>query len=165
MEWRPVAGYPGYEISDCGHVRSWRPCRGVSLPRILKTYPKPYGHTYVVFTLPGSVQVKQYVHRLVAYAFIGDPPSPNMEVAHNDGDATNNHVANLRWATHKENGRDMRKHGVKAGERHHMSKLNDGAVREIRASDDTTARLCDVYGVSSRTIHRVRSRRIWSHVS
>lgn len=50
-----------------------------------------------VYTYVGAM------HRLVAYAFLGDPPSSKHEVDHIDGNPANNEVSNLRWVTHSEN--------------------------------------------------------------
>lgn len=52
------------------------------------------------------------VHRLVAFAWLGEPPSSDCEVCHNDGDTHNNDVSNLRWDTHKSNVDDAIEHGV-----------------------------------------------------
>eukprot|EP00438_Fugacium_kawagutii_P008679 Skav210822 [mRNA] locus=scaffold1597:298667:299881:- [translate_table: standard] len=44
------------------------------------------------------------VHRLVAWAFLGSPPSEaTWQVNHLDGNRSNNQVSNLEWATHSEN--------------------------------------------------------------
>lgn len=45
----------------------------------------------------------QYVHRVVAAAFLKPPPSPAHQIDHLWGDKTDNHVANLRWVTRAEN--------------------------------------------------------------
>ena len=58
----------------------------------------------------GGKQVPLYSHRLVALAWIGPQPE-GMEVCHDDGDPTNNHVSNLRWDTHQANASDMVRHG------------------------------------------------------
>ena len=45
-----------------------------------------------------------YVHRLVAFAFIGPPPNSDAwQVHHLDGDPSNNRLGNLRYATHQQN--------------------------------------------------------------
>lgn len=43
-----------------------------------------------------------YIHQLVAKAFLPNPQNLP-EIDHIDGDATNNHLENLRWVTHQEN--------------------------------------------------------------
>lgn len=47
-------------------------------------------------------QVRIYVHRLVACAWV---PNPNdlRVVVHLDGDPKNNHATNLRWGTQRQN--------------------------------------------------------------
>ncbi len=47
-------------------------------------------------------QTKEYVHRLVAEAFI-EKPNNVSEVDHIDCNKENNHVDNLRWVTRQEN--------------------------------------------------------------
>lgn len=59
-------------------------------------------------------------------------------------------------------GRD-RKRGLK-GSLHHQAKLNDQAVREIRANSDSDAVIAKRYGVSSPTIHAIRVGKTWRHV-
>ncbi|CAK0890644.1 unnamed protein product [Prorocentrum cordatum] len=47
---------------------------------------------------------KNYVHRLVAHAFLGPPPSTqHCDVNHKDRDRGNNHVDNLEFVTRSEN--------------------------------------------------------------
>lgn len=46
---------------------------------------------------------KESVHRIVATAFLGEPPSPNHVVDHIDTNRQNNRPTNLRWVTKLEN--------------------------------------------------------------
>jgi len=47
---------------------------------------------------------QRYVHRLVAEAFLGDPPSlQHCQVNHKDGDRDNNRVTNLEYVTRSQN--------------------------------------------------------------
>lgn len=57
------------------------------------------GVGYLTANIDGK---RNYVHRLVAEAFI---PNPNNlpEVNHKDGNKTNNHVSNLEWCTRLDN--------------------------------------------------------------
>ncbi len=43
------------------------------------------------------------IHRIVAFAFLGSPPSDKHVVDHIDGDRRNNRVENLRWVTRLDN--------------------------------------------------------------
>lgn len=60
-----------------------------------------------------SLNGRRYlVHRLVCEAFHGPAPEATMDVAHNNGNRTDNRAENLRWATRAENIADQRKHGT-----------------------------------------------------
>lgn len=58
---------------------------------------------------PGTPHVL-LVSQLVLKAFVGPRPR-GMEGCHNDGNASNNYLSNLRWDTHHENMRDVERHG------------------------------------------------------
>lgn len=58
--------------------------------------------------------------------------------------------------------------GVKhqAGTANNAAKLDEGMVRDIRRSTEiTSAALADFWGVSLRTVQRVRARKTWKHVA
>ncbi len=119
-EWRAVAGFPGYEASDLGRVRSWRSRNGrgaAKAPRILS-----HGtiHGYPVVCMQGGAkgQHTRFVHALVLNAFVGPCPE-GMECLHWDGCRENPKLENLRWGTPKENAADKERHGrIARGERH-----------------------------------------------
>lgn len=115
--WKPVPEYEGiYEVSDHGRVRSldhvgrYRDGTRLNRGRVLKPDAKKYGHQYVNLSRDRR-RAKAYVHRLVLLAFIGPAPA-GAEACHNDGNASNNRLDNLRWDTHSENNRDQVKHGT-----------------------------------------------------
>lgn len=113
--WRPIADWPGYEVSDQGRVRSIERVilrrngiRQTVRARILKQtwdMPGDVGHlTVTVF------RKRRKVHRLVLTAFVGPAPDGH-EGCHNDGDPSNNTLQNLRWDTHRANALDRTRHG------------------------------------------------------
>lgn len=161
--WKIVTVDSGYEVSSFGHVRN------AKTHHELKPWCAGAGYLYVCLNRSG---IKTGVHRLVALAFLGQPPSAFHEVAHNDGDSQNNHVSNLRWATHKENMSDMRKHGTTyyhgwRGQTHPNAKLCDVQVIDIRLSARNGAlrkTLAKMHQVSRATIDQIIQGRTWTHL-
>lgn len=99
----PVPGFPDYEVSRYGNVRSWTPKKKGAL---LKPGLTSAGYPSVV--LGGNTKL---VHRLVAEVFIG--PCPNgQEVRHKDGMRDNSHLDNLEYGTRRDNVLDMMRHGT-----------------------------------------------------
>lgn len=133
--WLPVAGYDGYEVSDCGRVRSWRrqgPSTNLaSKPHLLQPATHPDGY-FTVSLHQGGVQKTQLVHVLVARAFIGERPE-GFQVCHIDGNPANNWSGNLRYDSAIGNAGDRIEHGRNAaGEKHGMAKLKADEVAAIR---------------------------------
>lgn len=89
--WRSVDGSPGFAVSTEGRIRSPR-------GRILR--PQSNGR-YGYLAVQLGRKRREYVHRLVAVAFIG--PVDGMDVDHRDGDTSHNAARNLRVMTHAEN--------------------------------------------------------------
>lgn len=95
-EWRAVKGFEGlYEVSNTGRVRSIRSnkviCQGATKNGYLKCNLSK-----------GGIVVSQYIHKLVADAFLPNPNGyPCMN--HKDENKCNNHVDNLEWCTHRYN--------------------------------------------------------------
>jgi hypothetical protein len=118
--WKLVAGFPGYEVSDLGQVRSvdrtviYRDGRRRTYPSVLLT-PIPtglLGHLRVNLgrDAEGVIQ-RRYVHRIVLEAFVGPCPD-GMEGCHGPTGPTDNRLSNLRWDTRSANNHDKAVHGT-----------------------------------------------------
>lgn len=105
---RPVPGYEGYyEVDNLGRVFSVdriihvndngriydKPVHGA----VLKQTNHSRGYKTVPLTKNGKTK-QEYVHRIVASAFIPNPDNLPA-VNHKDEDKTNNFVENLEWCT------------------------------------------------------------------
>lgn len=162
-EWRPAVGFEGlYSVSSFGRVRS-EPRAVVektgAVKRLRGREIKPRvnrgGYLCLAFCVNGQ-RVPVRVHGVVALAFIGPKPSERHEVAHNDGDRTNNRASNLRWDTRTGNFADKVTHGThNRGERHPNSRLSNAAVAEIRASKIAADQVARVHGISLEHAKRV----------
>ena len=93
-EWRAIAAFPLYEVSNHGRVR--RIGRDdVLYQQISKGY-------HVVCLCQNNRKTTRPVARLVAEAFLPNPDN-KPQVDHRDRVRGNNHVDNLRWVTAAEN--------------------------------------------------------------
>lgn len=121
--WLPVAGYPAYEVSDHGRVRSidrigfsrWgteRKFRGRMLSLALIGGTPAH---YPACTLYRDGKGKQVmVHTLVLETFVGPRPEAGMHGCHRDDNPQNNNLENLYWGTPFENGQDALRNGRSA---------------------------------------------------
>lgn len=91
--WRKIEGKPNYSVSDDGKVRNDK------TGKILRPYKGTAGYYQIML---GRKTVPQYVHRLVAIAFIPNPEELP-QVDHINGDKLDNRVKNLRWVSVSEN--------------------------------------------------------------
>ena len=109
---KPVVGYEGYyEVDMYGNVYSV--ARTVQVNDNGRIYDKPVkekkltaskhscGYRTVALTRNGKTE-QQYIHRIVAEAYIPNPQNLPF-VNHKDEDKANNFVANLEWCTHEYN--------------------------------------------------------------
>lgn len=104
--WKPVIGYEGfYEVSNLGRLRSvdkYIKGKGNSIRlkkgKILKSQITKIGYLLVVLTKDKKIK-GQYVHRLVAEAFIPNPTNLPC-VNHKNECKTDNRIENLEWCTY-----------------------------------------------------------------
>ena len=105
---KPVVGYEGYyEVDMYGNVYSV--ARTVQVNDNGRIYDKPVkekkltaskhscGYRTVALTRNGKTE-QQYIHRIVAEAYIPNPQNLPY-INHKDEDKTNNFVGNLEWCT------------------------------------------------------------------
>ena len=175
-EWRPIEGYEGlYEVSNLGQVRSLdrfmkgpngeqRPLKGK-----LKKPTKNFKGYYTVSLHREGKAVTYTVHRLVAVAFLGQPPEGHV-VCHGPKGQQCNEVTNLSWGTYKQNsGPDRHRDGTDArGEKCSTAKLNEMQVCEIRrlleSKSMTQKEIAKIFGVSRGNITHINTRKTWGHL-
>lgn len=110
-EWREIPGFPLYEVSDQGQIRSWKNYGAVT-PHLLKMPLNHHG--YPTVSLYGDHGVKtRPVHRFVLLAFRGPKP-PGMVGRHANGIRTDNRLSNLNYSTVTQNNRDQLRHRTHA---------------------------------------------------
>jgi hypothetical protein len=100
--WASIDGYLNYQVSWWGRVVNTK------TGRILKNLLGSHGYLHVSLSKNGKVKT-HCIHVLVAQAWVLNSEDKKC-VDHIDGDKTNNHLENLRYATFSENSRNMRKH-------------------------------------------------------
>lgn len=107
-EWKEITGYPFYEVSNLGRLRSWMPRGGrgirskskVQTPRIKKLSRGTQYLFVSLYATPGGHDGKRVnVHSLVANAFC----EGSGEVRHLNGNSFDNRASNLALGTSKEN--------------------------------------------------------------
>jgi len=109
-QWKPIAGFEAYEVSNMGRVRRAVPGNGTQAGKILKQRVLGSGYLYVSLSIHNRVTLHA-VHRLVAEAFISN--SQNLpDVNHKDGVKTHNLASNLEWRTRVGNLRHATKLGL-----------------------------------------------------
>ena len=163
--WRAIRGHKGYEVSDHGRVRSldrWIQYSDGRKARFKGKLlaPGKVGAGYLQVALGGDAP-NNYVHVLVALAFIGKPKR-GQEVRHIDNNPANNMLANLCYGTHSQNQLDRIAHGTHGrGEKNPMAKITRDAVQEIRSRKVPISDLLRKYGISRSHVHAVRNREVW----
>lgn len=151
--WKNIPGYRGlYQVSNLGRIRKMD-----ARTKYLAPYETHKGYLAVGLWEHGH-KTWCFVHRLVMLAFVG--PS-DLGVNHKDGDKTNNRLANLEYATPKENALHATRMGLLA------TKLTPKDVREIRrraAAGEPTAAIAERFDICKRHVRKIARRGCWQHV-
>ena len=101
-QWASIDGYKNYQVSWWGRVRN------ATTGRISKNSLSSNGY-YVVGLAKNKKYKTHNVHQLVAHEWVSNPETKKC-VDHIDGNRTNNHHENLRYATYSQNNRNSKKH-------------------------------------------------------
>lgn len=168
VEWRSIPDWPEYEVSECGEVRRVRRGQGTRLGHMLKPWTNKKTGYLQISLWRNNRDERTTVHRLVALAFLGKPPSPAHVVAHTDGTRRNNHWTNLRWATQKENIADTLVHGThNRGTRNGQAKIDEVCVLAIRKMEKMGIPrrvAAEGFGLCRQAVDDIVNLRRWGHV-
>ena len=162
---KQIKNFSNYSISTSGEIFSHKRCgcKGGKL----NPSSGPHGYQRVTLCKNGKVYFKS-IHRLVLETFVGPCPK-GMEACHNDGNPANNQLNNLRWDTHKENGKDMIRHETSPkGENHGMAKLKEQDVRMIiyiyRTREFSQREIGKMFGVTHITVRNIVNKKTWKYI-
>jgi len=168
-EWRDVPGYPGYQASDMGRIRSSKKGRR----RMLRQSKTRDGYRHVGLYRNKKMKCTR-THIVVLITFKGKRP-PGMWGRHLSGKRTDNRAVNLAWGTPKQNRQDAMNHGTAhiptfhgKGSENPAAKLTEKEVREIRAQREKGVRLkaiAERHGISETTVSEICLRKTWRHIA
>jgi hypothetical protein len=164
--WKVIPFAPNYAVSSIGRLRRLTGGSGAQVRILRPGALDRYGYVKAKVFVNGK-RVHTTINRLMAFAFLGEPPSPAHQAAHGDGIRTHNIISNIRWATPKENAEDTARHGTLKGARHPNSRLTVReavAIRELRLAGATAKELFAQYGVSKSQLLRIKNGQSWHFI-
>ena len=163
-KWLPIPGYRGkYTVSSLGRVKT----HYYNRERLFSPERTRAGYLRVGLW-DGERKANVSIHRLVAFAFCGEPDE---EVNHKNGVKDDNRASNLEWVSTSENVR----HAFKAlgkrplrGESNGAAKATEALVRELRrryaAGGVTFEQLAEGTGLTSSAVRLIVRRKTWRHL-
>lgn len=172
-EWKPLPWTEDYQVSSFGNVRSrlrkgnHRAKRADSW-RLLATTRRRDGRITVAVPTPAGNYATRQVSHLVMAAFVGPRPEKT-EVAHLNGNCSDNRVVNLVYCTHAENESHKRGHGTSPeGERNPQAVLQRWQVAEIKylaSKSVPDAKIADLFGISFKSVSHILNGHAWADVA
>ena len=164
MRWKAVPGFPDYEVSTGGDVRSTKGRR----PRILRRRFLPTGYVRCAL-YRDCAPVHLSVHRLVWEAFVGDIP-PKMQINHKNGVKDDNRLSNLEVVTVSENMTHKFRelgHTGRRGSKSNWAVLTERdipIIRDLRERGLLYREIAERFGVSRAAVAQIVKRERWAHV-
>jgi hypothetical protein len=178
-QWLPIPGWEGfYSVSDKGRIRSeeriinekrpahWKPKSYIISEKILNPTLMDDGKGYWRVSLSKNSKIKYvYIHRAVAWAFIGIQ-SKGIEVRHLNGNSQDNKLENLAYGTKSDNIKDAKIHGTfPLLEKRPGAKLNKYQAKEIAISKLSLNELSKLYQVGPGVIRQIKTGETWESVT
>ena len=163
-KWKTIPFASNYEVSKDGVVRRLTTRTSAKKGHILSMTKHAFGYPRIKLTIDGKHKTFE-LHFVVATCFLGERPTPKHQVAHLDGDPSNNNYKNLSWVLCIENQHHKEKHGTMIkGEKIPWHKLTEENVRYIRKSNRSCRELSEELSVSNETIRSARVGLTWKHI-
>ena len=149
--WRDIPGFPDYQASDMGRIRS----RKLGEWQVLRSTPHSRTGYLVVSPRVGGRYIARSVHRLVASAFLGE--ANGRDVNHINGNKRDNSVENLEYLSRGDNHRHAYRTGLRepVGKKLTIDQVCQIAVLRGTAPQRDIARQ---FGVSRATVGRIHNR-------
>ena len=143
--WRDIPGFPDYQASDLGRIRS----RKSGTWKVLR--PTPHSKTGYLAVSPrvDGRYLTRSVHRLIAATFLGK--ASGRDVNHINGNKQDNRLRNIEYLSRGDNHR----HAYRTGLREPVGrKLTRDEVRTIAAlqGSATQKQIAQRFGVSRATV-------------
>lgn len=160
-EWRPVVGFDRYEVSNMGRVRSLF----TRAPRMMVGRVTKWGYREITLTYAPKKTVHKLIGALVLRAFVGPRPT-GLEVAHDNGKASDDRLSNLAYKTKIQNAADRERHGKTVrGAQNGGAILTVSEVRRIRKMPGECSAIAPLFGVSRSAIHSIKTRKSWTNIT
>jgi hypothetical protein len=169
-QWKDIPGAEGYQVSDFGNVRS-RVRKGNNTVRLGQEYRLlkkvlRQDDRYTVSLPMGKTgdYCHKFIHYLVMLSFSGKRPD-GLEIAHLNGDSTDDRLVNLKYCTHQENESHKKEHGTSPiGENNPQSKLQGWQVDEIRYLSSKSipqGKIAKLFDIDHQLVSEIISCRTW----
>jgi len=129
--WKCIPEYDGYIVSNKGRVMVLPSKTSARKGKVLKPRKQYTGYYQVGLTVDG-VKTFEYVHRLVAMAFLKRKKDYRI-VMHLDDNPSNNNLENLRWGTHYQNSAMITKF-TNSPKRYKMKDLCEIVLKMVEAN-------------------------------
>lgn len=176
QKWEDVPGFAGrYKVSNLGQVYSvprtvyfrnwWGADSRFIAGKFLNPKEKPNGYLSIALSAGGDGGW-YYLHRVVAKAFFGPPPTKNHEVNHINGCRNDNRACNLEWVTRTENHRHARDELGNVGENktNALSKSDVLHIRARRMLGESTTSIAEDFDCGQNNIGVICRGETWKHL-